>query len=130
MSDTPKPSQITLHTQSHTLEIAFDDDSHYVLPAELLRVYSPSAEVRGHWGQGAKLQLDKQDVNINDIKMVGQYAIKIYFDDGHDSGLFDWAYLHDLGRKQALYWTDYLDRLQQAGHVRTPPAKDEDNPDS
>ncbi len=122
MSDTPKPLDITVHTQSHTLEIAFDDGNSFVLPAELLRVYSPSAEVRGHWGQGAKLQLDKQDVNITDIKMVGQYAIKIFFDDGHDSGLFDWAYLYDLGRKQALHWTDYLDRLQQAGHVRTAPS--------
>ncbi len=122
MSDAPKPLDITVHTQSHTLEIAFDDGKSFVLPAELLRVYSPSAEVRGHWGQGAKLQLDKQDVNITDIKMVGQYAIKIFFDDGHDSGLFDWAYLYDLGRKQALHWTDYLDRLQQAGHVRTAPS--------
>ncbi len=122
MSDAPKPLDITVHTQSHTLEIAFDDGNSFVLPAELLRVYSPSAEVRGHWGQGAKLQLDKQDVNITDIKMVGQYAIKIFFDDGHDSGLFDWAYLYDLGRKQALHWTDYLDRLQQAGHVRTAPS--------
>lgn len=122
MSDAPKPLDITVHTQSHTLEIAFDDGKRFVLPAELLRVYSPSAEVRGHWGQGAKLQLDKQDVNITDIKMVGQYAIKIFFDDGHDSGLFDWAYLYDLGRKQALHWTDYLDRLQQAGHVRTAPS--------
>jgi DUF971 family protein len=122
MSNTAKPLDITVHTRSHTLEISFDDGNSYVLPAELLRVYSPSAEVRGHWGQGAKLQLDKQDVNIDDIRMVGQYAIKICFDDGHDSGLFDWEYLHDLGHKQALYWTDYLDRLQQAGHVRTPPS--------
>jgi len=122
MSDTPKPIDITVHTRSHTLEISFDDGSRFIYPAELLRVYSPSAEVRGHWGQGAKLQLDKQDVNITDIKPVGQYAIKIFFDDGHDSGLFDWAYLHNLGRKQALYWTDYLDRLQQAGHQRIPPS--------
>lgn len=122
MSDTPKPVDITVRTRSHTLEIHFDDGSHFSYPVELLRVYSPSAEVRGHWGQGAKLQLDKQDVNITDIKPVGQYAIKIFFDDGHDSGLFDWVYLYDLGRKQALYWTDYLDRLQQAGHQRTPPS--------
>jgi DUF971 family protein len=122
MSDAPRPTEITLHQKSHTLEIVFDDGSRFTYPAELLRVYSPSAEVRGHWGEGAKLQLDKQDVNITDIKPVGQYAIKIVFDDGHDSGLFDWGYLYDLGRKQALYWTDYLDRLHQAGHQRKPPA--------
>jgi DUF971 family protein len=121
MSDTPRPTDIIVHQKSHTLEIAFDDGSRFTYPAELLRVYSPSAEVRGHWGEGAKLQLDKQDVNITDIKPVGQYAIKIVFDDGHDSGLFDWSYLYDLGRKQALYWTDYLDRLHQAGHQRKPP---------
>ena len=122
MSNTPKPVDITVHTRAHTLEISFDDGNSFVCPAELLRVYSPSAEVRGHWGQGAKLQLDKQDVNITDIKPVGQYAIKIFFDDGHDSGLYDWAYLYDLGRKQAIYWTEYLDKLQQAGHQRTPPS--------
>jgi DUF971 family protein len=127
MSTTPKPVNITAHTKSHTLEISFDDGSSFIYPAELLRVYSPSAEVRGHWGQGAKLQLDKQDVNITDIQPVGQYAIKIFFDDGHDSGLYDWAYLYDLGRKQAIYWTEYLDRLAQAGHKRRPPSwKSED----
>ena len=111
-----------LHQQSHQLEISFDDGARFEYPCELLRVYSPSAEVRGHWGQGAKLQLDKQDVNITEIRPVGQYAIKIVFDDGHDSGLFDWAYLYDLGRKQAIFWTQYLDRLHEAGHKRTPPS--------
>lgn len=121
MAEPPKPTDIVLHQRSHSLEIAFDDGARYHYPAELLRVYSPSAEVRGHWGQGAKLQLDKQDVNISDIRPVGAYAIKIVFDDGHDSGLYDWAYLHDLGRKQAMYWTEYLERLHEAGHQRTPP---------
>ncbi len=116
-----RPTDITLHRRSHALEISFDDGSHFKYPVELLRVYSPSAEVRGHWGQQAKLQVDKQDVNIDDLIPVGQYAVKIVFDDGHDSGLFDWDYLHDLGRKQALYWTDYLDRLHAAGHVRQAP---------
>ena len=122
MSKRVHPVNIILHRDSHLLEIEFDDGSNYQYPTEFLRVYSPSAEVRGHWGQGAKLQLDKQDVNIDAIKPVGNYAIKIVFDDGHDSGLYDWEYLHDLGRKQALYWTDYLDRLREAGHSRKPPS--------
>ena len=122
MSDTPKPTNIVLHQQSHLLEISFEDGKSFDYPTEFLRVYSPSAEVRGHWGQGAKLQLDKQDVNITEILPVGSYAIKIVYDDGHDSGLYDWAYLYDLGKKQAIYWTDYLDRLYQAGHQRTPPS--------
>ena len=117
-----RPTNIVLHRQSHELEISFDDGNTFTYPVELLRVYSPSAEVRGHWGQHAKLQVDKQDVNIDDIVPVGQYAIKIVFDDGHDSGLYDWDYLHDLGRKQALYWTEYLERLQEAGHQRQAPA--------
>jgi DUF971 family protein len=122
MSDTPKPVNIVLHQRSHELEIAFDDDASFTYPCELLRVYSPSAEVRGHWGKGAKLQVDKQDVNITGIQPVGSYAIKIVFDDGHDSGLYDWAYLYDLGRKQAMYWTEYLEQLHEAGHQRTPPS--------
>jgi DUF971 family protein len=122
MSQAPKPTDIVLHRHSHKLEIAFDDGARFEYPCELLRVYSPSAEVRGHWGQGAKLQLDKQDVNITDLVPVGSYAIKIVFDDGHDSGLYDWAYLYDLGRKQALYWTEYLEKLHEVGHQRTPPS--------
>lgn len=121
-----RPTDITLHRRSHTLEISFDDGSEFSYPVELLRVYSPSAEVRGHWGQQAKLQVDKQDVNIDDIVPVGQYAVKIVFDDGHDSGLYDWDYLHDLGRKQALYWTDYLDRLHAAGHERQSPRHEQE----
>ena len=121
MSKNPVPTDIVLHQASHELEITFSDEVTYKYPTEFLRVFSPSAEVRGHWGQGAKLQLDKQNVNINEIRPVGQYAIKIVYDDGHDSGLYDWSYLYDLGKKQALYWTDYLDRLNAAGHTYTPP---------
>ena len=116
-----------MHQKSHKLEISFADGTTFEYPAEFLRVYSPSAEVRGHWGQGAKLQLDKQDVNIIKIEPVGAYAIKITYDDGHDSGLYDWDYLYDLGRKQALHWTDYLDRLQQAGHEPVPPSWNKEN---
>lgn len=122
MSDTPKPTDIVLHQKSHALEIAFDDGARFTLPCELLRVYSPSAEVRGHWGQHAKLQLDKQDVNITELRPVGAYAVKICFDDGHDSGLFDWAYLYKLGRRQAIYWNEYLQKLAEAGHQRKPPS--------
>jgi len=124
MTTAPRPTDIILHQQSHALELKFSDGSDFVYPCEFLRVYSPSAEVRGHWGQGAKLQLDKQDVNIREIIPVGQYAIKIVFDDGHDSGLYDWDYLYDLGKKQDLFWTDYLDRLHAAGHKRTEPKHD------
>ncbi len=122
MSNRPRPTEIIVHRKSHALEIAFDDGSRFTYPAEFLRVYSPSAEVRGHFGRGARLQVDKQDVNINDIQPVGQYAIKIFFDDGHDSGLYDWGYLYELGHKQAIYWTRYLDRLAEAGHERKEPS--------
>jgi DUF971 family protein len=121
MSTHPLPTDIIYHQQRHELEIAFDDGARFHLPAELLRVYSPSAEVRGHWGQGAKLEVDKQDVAILEMRPVGQYAVKIVYDDGHDSGLYDWRYLYDLGRKQAVYWTQYLDRLREKGHQRKEP---------
>jgi DUF971 family protein len=122
MSNTPRPTDIVLHQQSHSLEIAFDDNARFDLPCELLRVYSPSAEVRGHWGQYAKLQVDKQDVNITEIRPVGAYAVKIFFDDGHNSGLYDWGFLYDLGRKKDLYWNEYLQRLAEAGHIRRAPS--------
>jgi DUF971 family protein len=122
MASHPIPTDIIYHQQRHELEIAFDDGERFQLPAELLRVYSPSAEVRGHWGQGAKLEVDKQDVAILEMRPVGQYAVKIVFDDGHDSGLFDWRYLYELGRKQAIYWTQYLDRLREKGHERKAPS--------
>lgn len=122
MNTRPIPDNIVLHQKSHELEISFDDGKTYTYPCEYLRVYSPSAEVRGHWGQGAKLQLDKQDVNITDIQQVGTYAIKICFDDGHDSGLYDWDYLYDRGRKQAIYWNEYLSKLHEVGHTRIAPS--------
>jgi DUF971 family protein len=122
MAKSPKPTDIVLHRESHALEIAFDDGARFDLPCELLRVYSPSAEVRGHWGQYAKLQVDKQDVNITEIRPVGAYAVKLFFDDGHNSGLYDWGFLYDLGRKKDLYWNDYLQRLAEAGHRREAPS--------
>jgi len=124
MSEHPHPLDIQLRKQSRVLEITFDDGAHFALPCELLRVYSPSAEVRGHFGKGAKLVVGKETVGITDIRPVGNYAVKIVFDDGHDSGLFDWHYLYELGRKQAVLWTDYLDRLREAGHNRRFPEAD------
>ncbi|MCU0765844.1 MAG: DUF971 domain-containing protein [Gammaproteobacteria bacterium] len=122
MASRPLPTDIIYHQQRHELEVAFDDGARFHIPAELLRVYSPSAEVRGHWGQGAKLEVDKQDVAIRQMEPIGQYAVKIHFDDGHRSGLYDWGYLYDLGSRQAIYWTQYLDRLREKGHVRKEPA--------
>lgn len=122
MNNRPRPTDIVLHSKSRSLELSFDDGACFALPCELLRVYSPSAEVRGHGGQYAKLQLDKQDVNITEITPVGAYAIKIHFDDGHDTGLFDWDYLYDLGRKKDIYWNQYLQKLAEAGHPRKAPS--------
>ncbi len=116
------PTQIILHQKSHTVEITFSNEKTYFYPFELLRVFSPSAEVRGHWGQGAKLQVEKQDVLITDIQQVGQYALKFFYDDGHHSGIYDWDYLYDLGHKQALYWNDYLQRLNTAGRKPIAPS--------
>ncbi|MDZ4202845.1 MAG: DUF971 domain-containing protein [Gallionella sp.] len=114
------PTEITLHQKSNTLEVAFDDGARCQLPAEFLRVYSPSAEVRGH-GEGQEtLQVGKRNVAISDIEPVGQYAIKIAFDDSHDSGLYTWDYLYDLGRDQEILWHNYLHRLEAAGASRDP----------
>jgi DUF971 family protein len=112
-------TEMKLHQKSRNLELRFSDGVSYQLPCEYLRVYSPSAEVRGHFGLGAKLVTGKQEVNIKDIKPIGQYAVKIVFDDGHDSGLFDWDYLYRLGKQHAVLWTQYLDRCREAGLSRT-----------
>ena len=109
------PTAITLRRRARLLEIRFDDGSLFELPCQLLRVYSPSAEVRGHFGAGARLVTGKEAVNIEAVHPVGRYAIKIVFDDGHDSGLYDWDYLYQLGRKRDVLWTDYLDRCREAG---------------
>lgn len=111
---------IRLHQRSRTLELEFENGVHFELPCEYLRVYSPSAEVRGHFGVGAKLVTGKQEVNIQDIQPVGRYAVKLVFDDGHDSGIYDWDYLYKLGRQHAVLWTAYLDRCREAGVTRAP----------
>lgn len=112
------PTEITLHQQSRVLEIAFDDGARYRLPYEYLRVLSPSAEVRGHGPGQTVLQAGKKSVVISAIEPVGQYAIKIIFDDGHDSGLYTWEYLHELGQNQDALWQDYLHKLEEAGGSR------------
>ncbi len=114
----PFPTRIELHSKSATLEIAFDSGDEYIFTAEFLRVFSPSAEVRGHGGKGAVLQTGKRQVGIQNIAAVGRYALKITFSDGHDSGLYSWEYLMDLGRHQDHYWEGYLAQLAEAGASR------------
>ncbi len=112
------PTEIVLHQQSKLLEIAFDDGARCSLPFEFLRVYSPSAEVRGHGPGQEELQVGKQNVILREVQPVGSYALKLVFDDGHDSGLYTWDYLHQLGKQQDALWQDYLHRLEQAGASR------------
>ena len=112
------PTDIVLHNQSRMLEIAFEDGTRYKLPFEFLRVYSPSAEVRGHGPGQETLQVGKRNVMITEIEPAGSYAIKLVFDDGHDSGLYTWEYLHELGQYQDAMWHDYLGKLEAAGASR------------
>lgn len=114
------PTAITLHQKSRELEIAFDDGARYRLPYEFLRVYSPSAEVRGHGPGQEVLQVGKQHVLVNEVTPVGSYALKITFDDGHDSGLYTWEYLSNLGKNQQALWQDYLRQLSEANESREP----------
>ena len=111
-----KPTSIKLHKQSRVLEITFEDGNTFELPTEYLRVYSPSAEVRGHGPGQEVLQVGKQDVNINTIEPMGHYAVKLFFDDNHDSGIYSWTYLYELATNYEEYWKDYVARLHEAGH--------------
>jgi DUF971 family protein len=114
----PRPVSINLHKQSRVLEIEYDDSSHFQFTCEFLRVHSPSADVRGHGpGQGV-LQVGKENVSISSIEPVGNYAIKLIFDDGHQTGIFSWDYLYDMGVHQEQYWQEYLAQLGKAGHMR------------
>jgi DUF971 family protein len=114
----PHPTGITLHQKSRQLEVAFDNGRTFSLSCEFLRVYSPSAEVRGH-GQGQEvLQLGKKDVTITAVEPVGHYAVKLVFSDGHDTGLYSWDYLYSLGEGQDALWARYLDQLKKAGANR------------
>jgi DUF971 family protein len=117
---TPIPTEIKLHQQSKLLEVAFNDGSRFELPCEYLRVFSPSAEVRGHGPGQETLQVGKRHVEITAIEPVGQYAVVLVFSDKHDSGIYSWDYLYDLGVNQERYWQNYLQRLEAAGESREP----------
>lgn len=114
----PVPTRIKLHRASRTLELEYADGSRHALPAEFLRVHSPSAEVRGHGTP--VLQTGKLHVAITGVEPTGNYALKLVFDDGHDSGLYSWEYLYQLATQQAQLWQAYLDQLQAAGASRDP----------
>jgi DUF971 family protein len=115
---TPSPTEIKLHQKSRVLEIAFADGKRFSLPFEFLRVHSPSAEVRGHGPGQEVLQVGKKDVDITNIEPVGSYAVQLVFSDGHDSGLFSWDTLYDMGANQDTMWKHYLERMQAAGASR------------
>jgi len=121
MSQKHRPTEIKLHQKSRVLEISFDDGARFQLPCEYLRVFSPSAEVRGHTADAWKLETGKEMVNIDDLEQVGGYAVKIYFDDGHKTGLYDWNYLYNMGESSAELWALYLERLKRAGERRRGP---------
>lgn len=110
------PTNICLHQRSRRLEVSFEGDESFMLPCEYLRVYSPSAAVRGHGPGQEVLQVDKEGVNIIAIEPVGNYAVKIFYDDGHNTGLYDWDLLYTLGKHQDELWQDYLRKLKEAGH--------------
>ena len=115
---TPTPTNIRLHQASRLLEIQFDNGTECMLSCEFLRVYSPSAEVQGHSPDQAVLQTGKEHVNITQIEPVGNYAIKLIFSDGHDTGLYSWNYLYDLASRYESLWMDYLTKLEAAGFKR------------
>lgn len=115
---TPQPTEITLHRASRVLEIAFSDGAVFRLPCEFLRVYSPSAEVRGHGPGQEVLQVGKREVEIGAVEPVGSYAVRLVFSDGHDTGLYSWEYLHHLGMNQDRMWRDYLERLAKVNASR------------
>ena len=114
----PIPTALTVHQKSRVLEVAFDDGAEYSLPFELLRVYSPSAEVRGHGAGQEVLQTGKRNVELTALEPVGNYAVQPHFSDGHNTGMYAWDYLHWLGENQPALWEDYLQRLEAAGYTR------------
>lgn len=121
MAQMPLPQSLTVHEASRVLEVGYSDGKVFRLPFELLRVYSPSAEVQGHGPGQEVLQTGKRNVTIVNIEQVGNYAIKPFFSDGHESGLFTWNYLHELGDQQDKLWADYVMRLAAAGVTRDTP---------
>jgi len=119
----PRPTEINLHQQSRVLEVAFDDGEKFELSCEYLRCFSPSAEVQGHGPGEEVLQVGKEFVNIDKIEPVGNYAVSIYFTDGHHTGIYSWETLYKLGKNKDEYWENYLKRLKEAGHSRNDPNK-------
>jgi DUF971 family protein len=129
--DTPRPTEIKLHQKSRRMEIAFSDGSRFELSYELLRVYSPSAEVRGHGPGQEVLQAGKRDVDISALEPSGSYAVQPAFSDGHSTGIYSWDYLYWLGQNRDTLWRQYLERLAEAGASREPgPAPFEQRPKS
>ena len=117
-SGTPAPTEIKLHQKSRVLEISFSDGRRFELPFEFLRVYSPSAEVRGHGPGQETLQTGKKDVDILTLEPVGSYAVQPRFSDGHATGIYSWDYLYELGVNREAMWKSYLERLKEAGAQR------------
>jgi DUF971 family protein len=114
----PQPTDIKIRTESRILDVRFDDGTRFELPFEYLRVFSPSAEVRGHGGGEGVLQTGKENVGISGVEPVGNYALRLTFDDGHNTGLYSWTLLHELGTGFAANWARYLERCAQAGVAR------------
>lgn len=117
----PTPQELTVHGQSRVLEVSFSDGAHFRIPFELMRVYSPSAEVQGHGPGQETLQTGKRDVELEALEPVGNYAVQPRFSDGHDTGIFSWDYLYFLGSQQERLWQDYADRLKVAHLDRDTP---------
>lgn len=117
----PTPQALTVHEQSRVLEVAFSDGASFRIPFELMRVYSPSAEVQGHGPGQEILQTGKRDVLLVALEPVGNYAVKPTFSDGHDTGIFSWDYLYELGQRQDALWAEYVQRLEAAGANRDQP---------
>ena len=119
-SESPQPTEIKLHQKSRVLEISFEDGKSFRLPYEFLRVHSPSAEVRGHGPGQEVLQTGKKEVDIARAEPVGSYAIQLCFSDGHETGIYSWDLLYQLGEEQEPMWRHYLERMEQAGASREP----------
>lgn len=117
----PTPTDITVHSQSRVLEVAFSDGARFRIPFELMRIYSPSAEVQGHGPGQEVLQTGKREVDLVGLEPIGNYAVQPSFSDGHDTGLFSWDYLYFLGSEQERLWADYQKRLAAAGVERDAP---------
>jgi DUF971 family protein len=120
-SQTPTPQALTVHGQSRVLEVAFSDGAEFRIPFELMRIYSPSAEVQGHGPGQEVLQTGKREVELTALEPVGNYAVQPTFSDGHDTGIFSWDYLYFLGSQQEQLWADYERRLKTAGVSRDAP---------